>query len=191
MKNIPYTKITYNTNGTYSFTVPPRVTTVKITVAGAGGGGGGWGASAFYGRGADGGMGGRGALVQTVAGVSAGQVLTVVVGAGGYAGANMYSDESYYWNNYESGRGGSGGASYVSGIISAQGGQGGSGSWYGDGEGQSATNGTSYGEGGLGGEGGDLTMVHTGDYDYIEYIHNAYAGNSGWAIIEYGKGIQY
>lgn len=34
-----YTKVEYTTPGTYTWTVPEGVTTVKVTVAGAGGGG--------------------------------------------------------------------------------------------------------------------------------------------------------
>ena len=39
VKELEYTKLTYTTPGTYTWTVPEGVTTIKITVAGAGGGG--------------------------------------------------------------------------------------------------------------------------------------------------------
>lgn len=41
MSKPAYAKVTYTTPGTYTFTVPAGVTTLKVTVAGAGGGGGG------------------------------------------------------------------------------------------------------------------------------------------------------
>lgn len=43
--SIPYNKNEYRTPGTYTFTVPAGVTSLKITVAGAGGGGGGYAAA--------------------------------------------------------------------------------------------------------------------------------------------------
>ena len=38
---VPYTKESYTTPGTYTFTVPEGVTNIRISTAGAGGGGGG------------------------------------------------------------------------------------------------------------------------------------------------------
>jgi hypothetical protein len=72
----------FTSTGTY--TVPAGVTVVQITVIGAGGGGGGDVAADQFG----GGGGGQGGTVTVVSDVTPGQVLEVIVGAGGIAGAN-------------------------------------------------------------------------------------------------------
>ena len=74
----------YNTPGTYNSVVPSGITSVTISVYGAGGGGGsGW----FCGNAINGGSGGSGGYLQnqTVT-VTPGEVVSVVVGAGGAGG---------------------------------------------------------------------------------------------------------
>jgi hypothetical protein len=66
-------------SGSYPVTFPDGVTSVEVWFYGAGGGGA-YGSSTRYG-----GCGGAGALAISVAGVTAGETYTVVVGAGGYA----------------------------------------------------------------------------------------------------------
>lgn len=70
----------YGAPGTYYFTVPSGVTSMSASVIGAGGGGGG---SDGYGDNHAGGGGGSGGYWSGSFAVSAGQVITVTVGAGG------------------------------------------------------------------------------------------------------------
>ncbi|CAM9525720.1 unnamed protein product [Ectocarpus fasciculatus] len=72
---------TYTVSGTYIFKVPPRVFRLKMQVWGAGGGSG-----HFKGR--NGGSGGGGAFVEVLMHVNPHDVLEVVVGAAGQAGAH-------------------------------------------------------------------------------------------------------
>lgn len=74
----PYHKDSYTSPGTYTWTCPAGVTTVRVTVAG-GGSGGYQAMSTNY-------AGGSGALVIQTVSVTAGATYTVVVGAGGAGG---------------------------------------------------------------------------------------------------------
>lgn len=69
------TEVTYTTPGTYSFIVPAGVTSVSVVAVGGGGGGG---ASGFSGSG-----GGGGLSYRNNVSVTAGQSITISVGAGG------------------------------------------------------------------------------------------------------------
>lgn len=70
----------FTANGT--FTIPASVTRIKATVVGGGGGGG------LRGSFGGGGGGGGGAAVQLFSGLTPGNTISVVVGAGGASGAN-------------------------------------------------------------------------------------------------------
>lgn len=101
-------------SGTYSLVVPTGVTSIAAIAIGAGGGGGGVSAAAT----ASGAGGGGGALSYSNAiAVTAGETLTVVVGASGTAGANTGT------------AGGDGGDSYIrrsaTDLLLAKGGSGG------------------------------------------------------------------
>lgn len=192
---IPYTKKTYTTAGTYTFTVPSGITKLKVTVAGAGGGGGGaleWsGISAgnsntrtdWY----EGGNGGSGALTTSNLTVTSRTTYSITVGAGGSGGVSAehydYSSET----SVTAGSGGTGGTSKFD-SITAQGGLGGTGARYYEYRGgyknstkyekaENGSSGTSYGSGAAGGAGG--TSNHK----------NGYAGSSGYVYVEYGAGI--
>ncbi|MDO8553144.1 MAG: hypothetical protein Q7S01_06525 [bacterium] len=128
-ENYPYTA-----PGTYTFTVPAGVSTVTATIAGAGGGGGGATMSGDYWTGGGGGSGGY--VTQDIS-VTAGQQLTIVVGAGGcagryyYFGTDRWAETGVDWTSATyhgcpAGQysGGNGGASSV-GSVSAAGGHGG------------------------------------------------------------------
>ncbi|MDX6205985.1 MAG: trimeric autotransporter adhesin [Frankiales bacterium] len=72
----------YFTSGTASFTVPAGVTQVEVMARGGGGSGGNSGTTVNLGRG---GGGGQGGVSTTLVAVTAGQLYTVSVGAGGVA----------------------------------------------------------------------------------------------------------
>lgn len=112
----------YDQPGTYYFTVPQGMTSIRITCVGAGGGGGSGGSGDD-----DGGMGGSGAggggAGQANQGVynniTPGTVLTIVVGQGGAGGVGFYGLEA-------AGLPGSAGTtSYVAGYLGSLGGAGG------------------------------------------------------------------
>lgn len=135
------------TPGSWSYTVPSGVTSVSVTLSGAGGGGGGADSNGA------GGAGGNGGSINVVFNVTAGQIVSGVVGGGGGtgftggsgfnasckgggaapgfggggAGANANCSPS---SGYSGGGGGGGGACSVSygGIVVAQAGGGGGGS---------------------------------------------------------------
>lgn len=107
-----YKKVTYNTPGSYTFTVPEGVTKLRVEVAGAGGSGGTNGYSSSGDGWQHGGKGGNGAKVNSTLNVTPSSVISVIVGAGGRAPGG-------YNRN-----GNAGGASSV-GSISAGGGAGG------------------------------------------------------------------
>lgn len=73
----------FTTPGTTTFTVPAGVTTVSAVVVGGGGGGS---ASTLASNGISGGGGGGGGLSYGTFSVTAGETLTVIVGAGGTGG---------------------------------------------------------------------------------------------------------
>ncbi|MGH1542669.1 MAG: hypothetical protein ACRBHB_19775 [Arenicella sp.] len=133
----PSVNQTFNTVGAASFTVPDGITSLQISISGGGGGGGGAAAG-------DGGLGGAGELVNTTLAVTPGQVLSIVVGAGGTGGAGF------------SGTGGfgatGGGLSSIEGIVASGGGGAG-----GEGPPASATAGTA-GAGPNGGTAGAATV---------------------------------
>lgn len=163
--NLPYNKVEYRTPGTYTVTFPAGVTTAKITLAGGGGGGGGSNYSAPI---STGGNGGSGALItKTFTNIQ--DTLVVIVGGGGSGG--------YRNDTGQAGTGGSGGDSSIQGVGTAQGGDGGTGSYFIKGGNLiNGTNGTSYGNGGAGGAGGKGGAAGS-------------AGAPGWVIIEYGGDI--
>ena len=140
---VPPTTITYGISGTSSFVVPLGVFSIDASVTGGGGGGGGGG----YGTGGEqsgsGGGGGGGYTTRSDIAVQPGETLTVVVGAGGLAGASHYS-RSY------AGSGGNGGTSTLSLgasiYLTAAGGNGGTGGL----EGQAVAGGAGYNNGGSG-----------------------------------------
>lgn len=109
---------TFTTYGTYSYTVPAGVTSVTARVVGAGGGGGGNNTSGNIAGGTGGGSGGYYNNVSI--NVTPGEVLTVVVGRGGYGGDWRFNSGSYSFNT-ETGRtdnpgtynGGAGGSSAI------------------------------------------------------------------------------
>ena len=93
--------VSYVTAGTYTFTVPAGITSLRVVATGAGGGGGGlWGTY-------PGAVGGGGAVVTSTLAVTAGQALTLVVGGGGGSGTDGPGDPS----GYTCGTGGGGGGS--------------------------------------------------------------------------------
>lgn len=142
-RGVPPTTTNYNNFGTFTFTVPPHVTSLSITATGGGGGGGGGG----YGTGGEssgsGGGGGSGYTSTGSISVTPGETLTVVVGAGGAAGTSHRSEQAL-------GNGGNGGASTVSRgasvLLTAAAGNGGTGGR----EGQNVAGGTGYNNGGSG-----------------------------------------
>lgn len=72
----------YNIAGTYTFTVPAGITQLYITASGSGGGGG-------SGSGSNGGGGSAGAAIfKALYTVTPGDILTIVVGAGGLGGTS-------------------------------------------------------------------------------------------------------
>jgi hypothetical protein len=100
---------TFDTPGTFEWTVPAGVDTVDVLVVGGGGGGGsGWDA-------APGGGGGAGGLRQQAASVTAGTVVAITVGAGGTGGTGT------------GGAGGDGAPSSFGALEAVGGGGGGSG----------------------------------------------------------------
>lgn len=103
---------TYNTQGTYTFTVPAGVTSITVSAWGAGGAGGGVVGNNDSPRG--GGGGEAGSFVRGTMTVSPGAVYTVVVGAGG-SGSTA------------SGTAGSASSFGGSGVFNAIGGAGGAG----------------------------------------------------------------
>lgn len=168
----PYNKVEYRTPGTYTFTVPAGVDTVRATVAGAGGGGGGCTRLAK----STGGNGGSGALImQTITNVQ--RTLVVIVGQGGGAGSNGGGGEG---STSVGGNGGNGGVSSIENVVTAQGGGGGTGAYYRPNqESWNGTNGASYDAGGAGGAGAINDAQNT----------KAGSGANGWVVIEYGGDI--
>jgi len=116
----------YTTPGTYSFTVPSGITSLfALFVAGGGGGGGGgaitnglYGTGTFYSAG--GGGGGQGITRITV---TPGQIVSVVVGAGGAHGTDAACGTG--WSSFGT-SGFTGGNSSVGGAVATGGTGGGS-----------------------------------------------------------------
>lgn len=95
----PAHAVTFNTPGTYSYTVPAGVTQVKVQVAGGGGGPGGWDNGSTV---ASGGSGGRAHVLSVTLNVTPGQFITGTVAQGGRVGRNTSS------TNVSGGAGGTG-----------------------------------------------------------------------------------
>lgn len=89
----------FTTPGSTTFQVPGGVTEVQVSCYGGGGGGGGEAVSEWPGYGgrviAYGANGGGGGLTITVFSVTPGDVLTLVIGAGGAGGAGQYRFETF------------------------------------------------------------------------------------------------
>ncbi|MEG2765797.1 MAG: hypothetical protein RR910_08625 [Acidaminococcaceae bacterium] len=200
----PYTIISYTTPGAYTFTVPANITKLKVTLAGAGGGGGGAGLTSDGESGRNGGNGGSGELTTTFITVPPGHSCNVRVMHGGGGGSAGYPSEGYY--NYQGEYGKSGGY-YKGGMdtyfttqffmgyeyprIDAWPGKGGLGGWFKSGTGNhgsdtggNGTPGETAGNG-LGAVGGTGGIV-----DPRLAMRNGSAGAPGWAIIEFGQGIE-
>lgn len=187
----PYNRVSWNTAGTYTFTVPEGVSRVLLSLAGAGGGGGGY-ACNEYDECCRGGDGGRGNLVYQYISVQQSQTYSIIVGLGGTAGRSNIHIGTY---NYRGDDGGKGGTSSAFGVLS-YGGNGGAGatidgSTHGDlgsaSDGANAGN----GQGGTGGIGGTFTFTSggcSGD-DSAGNFKGATNGSDGWCIIEYGGSI--
>jgi len=109
----------FNTPGTYIFTVPQGVISIKVTIVGAGGGGAGGGSGSEQKAGAG---GGGGAVISETKTVNSNESFSVKVGRGGEGGAG---------GSNRSGVGGEGGgnSSFTGNLISsvAFGGKGGGG----------------------------------------------------------------
>lgn len=152
---------TYNTPGTYSFTVPAGVTSVTANVWGAGGGGGHSDGGDSGSSGAGGGGGGGGFRTGTFT-VVPGQTITVVVGAGGAGGEEdddsgiAGGNSSATYGSAITAFGGGGGAAATSNSSPGAGGTGGGGTGGSGGyNGGNGANGTSSSGGGGGGGAGD------------------------------------
>lgn len=156
---------TYSTPGTYTWTVPPCVTSVTVQVWGGGGGGGG--AASNQNQNGDeacsqGGGGGGGGFASRTYTVIPGETYTVVVGAGGNGGAGGSSSAAA--NDGQSGGNSTfnGPATAATGILTAFGGNGGGGAWS-----RNTSNGFTLhigfdGSGGNGGNGINGTSFFTG-----------------------------
>lgn len=187
----PYNKVSWNTAGTYTFTVPEGVNRVLLSLAGAGGGGGGY-ACNEYDECCRGGNGGRGDFIYQYIDVQQIQTYSIVVGAGGSAGKSNIHIGTY---RYRGDSGVNGGNSVAFGISSL-GGAGGNGatihgSTHGDLGRASAGANAGNGQGGLGGIGGTYTFIRGGcasDYE-AKNFKSATKGEDGWCIIEYGGDI--
>lgn len=133
----------FTSSGTYTFTVPPTITSISAVVVGGGGGGGA--ADTGNSRLATNTGGGGGGLAYGTISVTPGETLTVVVGAGGQGGIG------------DAANGSSGGTSSISrsGTTLLSGGGGTGGIYRNNGNGAGgASGGTSRTGGGSGGNGG-------------------------------------
>lgn len=174
----PYAKVKYTTSGTYTFTVPAGVTTLRCEIAGAGGGGGGGGTWTSGGGGGGSGYKEFGKLIT----VEPNSTITVVVGAGGSGGAyskNGSAGGNSKVANFSSagGRGGTGGRAGAGGAGGNAGSAGSSSS--GGAGGAGGTIGVNDGAGGAGGAGGKGNASLSKGTD----------GSAGWVVIEYGGDI--
>lgn len=154
---IPSNTLIYNTPGTYSWTCPPGVTRVRVTLWAGGGGGGGTAASAN----SVASSGGAAEYRRGVFTVTPGVAYAITVGAGGAPGQGGSSPTA----------GGTGGLSSFSSLMTAIGGGGGI-----------AANGavqTSTGAGGTGGSGGTEANPGTGG-------GVAYAVSGGYVLSQGG-----
>lgn len=188
----PYNKVSWNTAGTYTFTVPEGVSKVLVTLAGAGGGGGAgyksYGSHQIRNYLVAGGGGGKGEDIKQIVSVIS-KTYQITVGAGGGGGANKHLGDKSVEGEAPSGV--NGGNSIAFNLV-AKGGCGGKGGArreeYDDGI-ESTTvksiigsDGISYGNGGAGGQGAKKS-------GYSSPSEPSTAGADGWCIIEYGGDI--
>ena len=191
----PYNKVSWNTAGTYTFTVPEGVSKVLVTLAGAGGGGGGGATYRVHGEHqirnylVAGGAGGKGEDIKQVVSVIS-KTYQIIVGAGGAGGADKSVGTRGDTGIAPSGV--NGGNSIAFNLV-AKGGTGGNGGArreeYDDNI-ESTTiksiigsDGISYGNGGAGGQGSKKSS------SFSSTRTPATAGADGWCIIEYGGDI--
>lgn len=119
--------VTYNTPGTYTFTVPAGVTSINANIVGGGGGGSSANSGCNYGSSnSGGGGGGSGGYRSQSISVTPGENLNIVVGAGGAGGDS--ASTCYYGTN-----GANGGNSSIQalsvGTLTATGGTGATVGW--------------------------------------------------------------
>lgn len=158
----------FTSTGSYTWTVPAGVTSIKVIATGGGGGGGGTSGTSA------GSAGGAGAVVTSTLTVTPGQVLTLFVGGGGGAGTSAPSLTNGAGggggasSNIDAGAadqiiaGGGGGGGGNSPSASAGGNGGGANGAGGAGGSVSSTTGGSGGAGGIGGAGGTNSMMMSG-----------------------------
>lgn len=164
----------YTIPGTYSFTVPQRVTNVSAIISGGGGGGGG---SDGYGDNHAGGGGGSGGYMSINVDVQSGENLTIIVGAGGLPAFWIFND-SYFCSpsgTTMTKNGANGFNSSLSGSFgtyTVTGGQGGGGNTSDSGNGWSGAGGAP------GGVAGGI----------IDNRRNEYCFTPGGSVISYGTG---
>ena len=104
------TLVSYLGAGSFTFTVPERITKIRVRVWGGGGGGGGGSNTPGSGHAGRGGAGGG--YAEGIYSVTPGQVLPVIVGKGGDGGATLGSGrnvETSSVSNFISATGGGGG----------------------------------------------------------------------------------
>lgn len=110
--------------GTYTLTVPADKTSMRLVLVSGGGGGGGGAGKAGFSTNSSGGGGGGGGNISSAnfSGLTPGATYTLTVGSGGNGGAggNVYANASGLL-------GSTGGATSVTGLLSATGGGGGGG----------------------------------------------------------------
>ncbi len=212
------TSYKYIESGSGTWTVPPGVSSVKVTLIGAGGGGGG---SAKLGNNnvSEGGGGGGGACTQyTISGLSSGTSISYSVGSGGAGGTGWAGSGSYtkatagsaggatsFGSHYvNGGKGGVAGSQSSAASVNGNGGSGGLGGsspltiYAGGAGGKGGNDGSGYGAGAsvsnAGGGGGGL-----GDSTIYNYAtksgHNPYTNSSanasaaeGGKVGHYGTG---
>jgi hypothetical protein len=158
-ETLPVGQQEYTTAGTYTFTVPNGCTSISAVVVGGGGGGAGCDGNQVRGETNNG--GGGGGLAYGTIGVTPGETLTVVVGAGGNAGGDDTSGTAGGNTTIVrsgitllSGGGGAGGQHRSDGATSAGGASGGTARIGGGSGGNSGTGSGVSGATGGGGAGG-------------------------------------
>lgn len=131
----------YSTPGTYTYTVPNGISSLRVNVYGAGGGpapNNCYGNKCYYGSGG----GGGGGHAESVLAVTSGETYTLIVGAGGggnaAGGTSSFDSPTLYATGGNPGvagsdSGGAGGSGYNGNVENRVGGHGGSGATGGDG----------------------------------------------------------
>lgn len=116
---VPNGMVVFNANG--SFIIPDGVTKIWVEVAGGGGGGGG---GDHWNDPVPGGDGGNGGLAKGLLVVVPGNVMSIVIGAGGEAGSNatagLTGGGSSYYTNPTPGLSGSASELSIDGVLVAQ-----------------------------------------------------------------------